>query len=537
MTTVVATDVSDHSERSPKKLLEADLVLSVIIPLPDHQGHAEPSVRSFAHGQSLARDRYEVIVMTDGRDRALEAKVKALLGPRDRMVRHTTDNLHLLYNLGAREASGTILLVTEPHCIGEPNCLEELARYFAANDVDAACCRSLSMPPANGWSRAEEHFFDPHLTEICGPGDWRKVLVRGFAIYRDIYFKEGGFQHAYGRFSEHELAARLHERGYRMGYAATAAIRHSCTTSPRQLFSSVRNHTWGEIAYRAQAPREYCERYFGVPEEWARREALRPGPARALCRASWQALRGAQGWVVAVAQARVLFRTLPVALLGPRWAMLRAQLALRAALARTWLWRLHNPRLFAAYRDVHAGMVRLSRLAAITEHLATTAPAPPPLLTVQPAEVHDEWLLGFHAVERWGDEPFRWSGPVALLRLGLPKATYAARIETRALRQAPVPLCLQAFFNRHKLPAHAFHWDDGALVFWIGPSMFVPGPEQQLVLTCNPLRPWTLGVPDRRELGLPIFSIAFTPAEPTVGTPEQAASAMAHAISAMWKSS
>jgi hypothetical protein len=39
--------------------------------------------------------------------------------------------------------------------------------------------------------------------------------------------------------------------------------------------------------------------------------------------------------------------------------------------------------------------------------------------------------------------------------------------------------------------------------------MFEQSPEQRLIVTCNPVRPWTFGVPDRRELGLPIFSIAF----------------------------
>ena len=98
---------------------------------------------------------------------------------------------------------------------------------------------------------------------------------------------------------------------------------------------------------------------------------------------------------------------------------------------------------------------------------------------------------------------------MALIRLGLSRAAYEVRIETRGLRQASVPLSLSVFFNRHKLRGASLEGHNDALTFRIDASMFEPGSEQHLILTCNPLRPWTLGVPDRRELGLPIFSIAF----------------------------
>jgi hypothetical protein len=45
--------------------------------------------------------------------------------------------------------------------------------------------------------------------------------------------------------------------------------------------------------------------------------------------------------------------------------------------------------------------------------------------------------------------------------------------------------------------------------------MFDPSPEQHLIMTCNPVRPWTFGVPDRRILGLPIFALSFAPVTAT----------------------
>ncbi len=487
--------------------------VSVIVALPDHRGLAIECVESLVRGQTYPRDQYEVIVVSDGSDPVLERQVKAILGPQDRMLSRATTNESLLYDLGAREARGTLLFITEPHCIAEPECLEELVTFFATHDYDGACCRSVGDSP-NVMARMEERFFESGFQAFSRKGDWRKVMWRGFAIHREIFLEEGGFEYDFDRFAEHALAARLHSRGRRLGYAAGATVHHRYTTNLAQLFPFVRNFSRGECAYRMSHPRDYCERYFGHAEEWAEREAFRPELARALCQASWLSLRqGLKGGnrALAQSQAQALGRWLPVALLGPRWPLVQARWRLWLAVARSWLWRWREERLYRAYQDAYARMVRVSRLEFISEHLAASVPDPPTAASYRPAEVGEEWLVGFHAVERWGGETFRWSGPVGLIRLGLPRGTYVVHLETRGLRQAPVPLHLRVFFNRHQLPPVALRWQGGTLTFRLEPAMFAPGPEQHLVLTCNPLRPWTMGVPDRRELGLPIFSIDFAP--------------------------
>jgi len=50
--------------------------------------------------------------------------------------------------------------------------------------------------------------------------------------------------------------------------------------------------------------------------------------------------------------------------------------------------------------------------------------------------------------------------------------------------------------------------------------MFEQSPEQRLIVTCNPVRPWKFSVPDRRKLGLPMFSIEFTPIEEAISAPD-----------------
>jgi len=52
-------------------------LLSVIIPLGDHRGHALEAIESWTR-QTCPREDYEVIVITDGREPELEAAVARL---------------------------------------------------------------------------------------------------------------------------------------------------------------------------------------------------------------------------------------------------------------------------------------------------------------------------------------------------------------------------------------------------------------------------------------------------------------------------
>lgn len=493
--------------------------LSVIVPLLDHRGLAIECVESWVREQTYPRDHFEVVVVTDGSDPALDKRVKELLGSGDRMIHHATTNLFLLYNVGALAARGRLLFFTESHCIAQPECLEEVVRFLVTDDYDGACCTSVYICP-NVLARMGERFFEAGFRTFLRQGDWRKVLPRGFAMHRDIYLQEGGFEHAFSYFAEWALAARLHSRGRRLGYAAEAKVQHRNETTFRELFTFTRGFARGECAYRARYPVDYCDQYFGYSEEWAQRESLRPSLGRTACRAIWRSLWSGilrcGGWSMSQSQVNALLRFLPTALLGPRWRLLRARWLLWMAMARYWLWRFNQEKLYGAYCDTHDRMLRYWRIEFIAEYLVSSVPVPPEALHYQLSEMQEEWLVSFHAVERWEDDSFRWSGPVSIVRLRVPTRSYEVKIETRSLRKAGVPLCLGVFFNRHKVPSSSIEFHSGLLSFRIHSSMFDESPEQRLIFTCNPLRPWKFGVPDRRKLGLPIFSIAFTPIE--VGT-------------------
>jgi predicted dehydrogenase len=99
-------------ERPALRSRPDDLEASVILPLPDHRGYATKAVSSWTEGQTFDRDRFEVIVASDGAEPGLEESVEPLLGPRDRLIRAAGVEEVELYDSAARVARGRIVIFT-----------------------------------------------------------------------------------------------------------------------------------------------------------------------------------------------------------------------------------------------------------------------------------------------------------------------------------------------------------------------------------------------------------------------------------------
>jgi Glycosyl transferase family 2 len=240
--------------------------LSVVLTLLDHDGHAVEGIESWARGQDLPRDRYEVIVVGSGHEPEVEEDVRPLLGAGDRLLRLPSSVELELHDHGARAARGRWLLFTEGHTVAAPDCLSSLLEYLTERESGhaGAAIRSLPDGSSNPISKCERRWYADGFEEWSREGDWRKVTMRGFAIRRDTYLDAGGFEHRFGCFAETALAATLAHRGERLGYAPAAAVKHYDATELGPLLDYVREYREGELAYRASHPADFCERYFGV---------------------------------------------------------------------------------------------------------------------------------------------------------------------------------------------------------------------------------------------------------------------------------
>jgi predicted dehydrogenase len=485
--------------------------VSVILPMPDHRGYAERAVTSWTEGQTFARDRYEVIVASDGADAALDERVEPLLGPADRAVREEGATEIELYDKAARLARGRLLVFTEPHCIAEPDFVEEMVAHLARTGEPGACGRTVAISP-NGLARMEQVLYDESFNIWSQPGHWCRVILRAFAIERSTYLEAGGYETKYGRFAEFALAAKLHSTGNRIGYAPAAAVEHLYTTSFPELIPPVEDFILGEVRFRTEKPAPYCERYFGVPEEWAgraehsrdgARAALRVATRGLLRRASWRA--GAARPLLATA-----VRLVPTALFGPRPAMANAELRFALARLRCSLWRFNDRLLEGAYRDAWDWMARRTRLA------ATAGIEPQPSersdeTSFALADLPDQRLFGFHRAEQVNGTSFRWSRAIAYAEVPVEPGEYRVEIETGGLRD-PRSLGVQVFFNGRRIRASRLDVDPSRITFRLTAGQFSRSEPQRLGLVAAPFRPAQVAVSEEtRELALPVSSVAFRP--------------------------
>ena len=493
------------------------LILSVIIPMVDRLGQAIESIKSWTQPQTYAREKFEVIVVTDGSEPQLEKNVMELLAPHDSIIRHPSTNEFELYDVGARRARAKMLFFTEAHCVGESTCLANILQFLAAHqDLIGATCHN-NGSSASLFARMQKRSYQEGIGTWSQPDHWRKIMVHGFAIYRQHYLAEGGFEYEYGLFSEHLFAARLHSRGRRLGYAANAIVHHHNANNPAELSDLVRAFVYGECRYRSTLSSGGDDLYFGYAPEWSARESYRATVARSLCRAILQDppvnLRGGGLSLAYWTHRHTLLRFGMTALFGPRWHILRSLVSLRLAQLRIWIWRFDFDRCYRAYRDYWEGkLVRHFRLEFVTEYLAASIPIWSEIYHYDLAKLEEERLVGFYAVERWQGRAFRWSAPTSLLQISLPRGLYDVTMEMLSIGLGEFPLQLRIFFDDYRISSFSMDSNSNSISFRIEASMFSANEAaHHLVLVCNPFCPWKFGSTDQRELGLALGAIHFSP--------------------------
>jgi predicted dehydrogenase len=487
--------------------------VSVILVLPDHRGWAERAVASWLEDQTLPAHHFELIVVSDGAEPDLEARVERRLRSQDRLLRRPGAHEIVLYDVGARAARAPVLLFTEPHCVAEPECLEELVGYLARTRYDGACLRSVGIA-SNESARLEERYFDEGFRECSREGHWCKAILRGFAVRRDAYVAAGGFAGEWGRFSEFALAIALHRRGHRLGYAAGACVRHVYTSTLRDIMPPVIDFAEGECRFRAALGDTALEGYIAPGPVWRRR--YEPRASRALARAAVRVLArpGTWRWRGApLAVAGAARRRATRSLFGSRLARAPVRVRVRLAWVRSRLPGREADRV-AAYETAYTGIVALTQLRWIDEHRPDPAPLEP-ARRFAVADLPDDRLTGFHAPERADGRAWRWAAGLAQLDLPVPAGACELRLDTGGVRPDGAPP-LAVFVNGRRIALAAA--EPGA---WRGrvPGRALRDGRAEVVLVSVPLHQWRHGSPDRRELGLPLASVEFRAADRSTRMP------------------
>lgn len=483
--------------------------VSVVIPMEDHRGVGLQAIHAWVEEQRCDPLDYELLVMTSERMQATEAALRHLLRPQDRVVRCGGSDMDQ-YATGARLARGDILFFTEAHCLPEPETIAQTIDYLDTHDVDGFCARTVPLC-LNAVGRATSSQFERGFETWSAPESWVKVIVRGVAIRRATYVTVGGFEARYDRFAEWLLSARLRRGGYQMTYAPGVGIRHVYGESFTLIKDEIRRFTEGECRFRLETDTpEFVREFFGTPAEWSAARTLRFRPLDLIAATIRQRAADAAGprWTHWQQQAAVFSQRV--------WAAQRLmatyQLATWSAQARFRL-SLTDAQRLRAFQDFYVAQTALCRVR-FALRLPPESPRRTRLTTLEyhlPA-IDDLDMFGFHTVEPSGGCLFRWSAPIAALKLALPTGSYRVCLQLLAARPLEPSLNVVAFLNTTRLAEATLSPTTWQIGFDIPSTALEGAAEQWLILHVDRWQHPDLLASDPRKLGLPIVSVHFQPA-------------------------
>lgn len=472
--------------------------IAVVIPLTDARGDAVEHIRTWTHRQTLARGRFQAVIASDGAESEVDRAVERLLEPHDSFRVLPGAGLLALYNAAAAAADAPWLLVTENHCQGEPDCLEQALKGLADRPgLEAARIGHGHITPGVT-GELGARWFDDVYEEWSGA--WTRLNLAGFLIRRDVFESAGGLDERYGLFSPPLVAATLAERGAEVGDLPQARILHVHVDGVGEHHGHSADYALGELEARTSLDPEFAERYFGHQHLVWNRAALRKPVARRTVRLIARELRRSaltdrrdMRWLL-----RELFSRLPdTAGTGPRRWGTGADFRWHELAARLPTSR---GRRYTHYLRAQVGAVRVTQLDWIAAHPgdASTALAPG---AHRIDDLEEGGALGVHGLEAFEGRLFRWSEPVLILRLEEAARGGQLRIDTGGLRPSPRQCVIAAYLGERRLRPSSLSEQ--------GHDLLVPIPDLpgDLTLVIRPLETPASGPPDDRRLGLPTFSL------------------------------
>jgi hypothetical protein len=478
--------------------------IAVVYPAFDIRGSLAERLRKWAREQTLARERYRVVVAIDGASPLQAREAEALLAPQDEVVAvPNAMNEAALWNAGAARAGTRWLVFTEGHSVARPDCLEAVARWIAANPDAEIGNFAVGHTDDHLMSRLSDRWFNEVHSQWESPDSWPRLHRAGFAIRADVFNAVGGFEPRYGQFAAPLLSAHLHERGLKIGMVPDAAVIHLDDAAMNGHHLDTADFVVGECEARARNDPSFFERYFGYDPMYS--------PWLHGRRVAWRMLQAAiianlSGLQQAKALARLLPRYVAMTVAGIRSRIVLNRLAVKLDEFAVDRLPLPGALRWARFIRAHRRVVDLTRL----EWMAKRQPhQPPQAWSFRPiAQIGPDVLAGAaYSLERHNGRPFRWSEPVMLLRLAPSARPRLLRVETDGMRGDPLARICAIVVDGRVLPVSAITTDGRGTLIVRLPAGHAHATSTDVAIVCTPSISVDAGV--ARWLGLPIFAMAL----------------------------
>ncbi|HNV03766.1 MAG TPA: glycosyltransferase [Vicinamibacterales bacterium] len=225
-------------------------LVTVVIPSYRRPDQLASCLRSVVRSD-FPPDRFEVLVVDDGNEEPLDARVNWSAGAVGVRWVRLPENLGpaAARNAGARAARGARLAFIDDDCLADRTWLARLYASSAANDGAAVGGRVVGGSGDNLYCAADQAILDVVFAYYNeDPLQARFLSAASLLVPADAFRESGGFDPAFCTAEDREFCARWLAGGRRLVYAADAVAVHAATSSFGRFWR--RHFAFGEGAYR-----------------------------------------------------------------------------------------------------------------------------------------------------------------------------------------------------------------------------------------------------------------------------------------------
>jgi GT2 family glycosyltransferase len=267
--------------------------ISVVVPVRDG-APSLPALLAGLAGQTLAADRFEVVIVDNG-SRDEQTATLARAGGAV-VVRESWANRARARNVGVAAAAAPLIAFTDGDCRVAPGWLEALMRCLEQAPlvagpvvVDAHASPGRCERLEGLWRFAQE----------ANVRDHRWAASANLGARRDVLESIGGFDPAYVQIGEDvDLCLRAGAAGHELAFCREAVVHHDPETRLRPILGRAFRHGWSSNQHHHRLPMPVGWRYWRHPRpalagDWALRslggDPLRDGDLLWLARAEYAA--------------------------------------------------------------------------------------------------------------------------------------------------------------------------------------------------------------------------------------------------------
>lgn len=270
----------------------AEPEISVVVPA---RGAAAslPALLASLESQTIARERFELVVAVNGGDADGTAEVAGAWGAR--VVTIAAANRSLARNAGVEAATARLVAFTDADCTATPEWLASLTGCLAAAPLAAGPIEPTAGTPPSTVERFEQlwRFRQRQHVETVG---W--AATGNLGITREAFEAIGGFDSSFVAGGEDvELCLRARRAGMEIAWCPDATVHHPAESTWTGLLRRAARHGYVAAHHHSALPEPVGRLYRRHPRplargDWALRRfgidpgSLEPTERRAMMRAA-----------------------------------------------------------------------------------------------------------------------------------------------------------------------------------------------------------------------------------------------------------